>query len=131
MDISDLHARHSYVLALWQNHIERNPCGRGANRCATSGTEATSIVVNRTDVRPAGSVSIVEFTLFEQRFQAMTAGPHDDFNDAMSLVVECGDQAELDRYRGGASRKWRQGAGVRPADRPLRRALAYQRCRCV
>jgi predicted 3-demethylubiquinone-9 3-methyltransferase (glyoxalase superfamily) len=33
-----------------------------------------------------------------QRFQAMTAGPHDDFNDAISLMVECEDQEELDRY---------------------------------
>lgn len=47
---------------------------------------------------PAGSVSIVDFTLFGQRFQAITAGPHDAFNDAISLVVECDDQAELDRY---------------------------------
>lgn len=47
---------------------------------------------------PAGSVFIVDFTLFGQRFQAMTAGPHHDFNDAISLVVACDDQAELDRY---------------------------------
>jgi predicted 3-demethylubiquinone-9 3-methyltransferase (glyoxalase superfamily) len=47
---------------------------------------------------PAGSVVIVDFTLFGQRFQAMTAGPHHDFNDAISLVVACDDQAELDRY---------------------------------
>jgi predicted 3-demethylubiquinone-9 3-methyltransferase (glyoxalase superfamily) len=43
-------------------------------------------------------VKIVDFVLFGQRFQAMTAGPHHDFNDAISLVVECADQAELDRY---------------------------------
>ncbi|WP_053238916.1 VOC family protein [Sandaracinus amylolyticus] len=47
---------------------------------------------------PPGSVSIVDFTLFGERFQAMTAGPHHDFNDAISLVVECDSQAELDRY---------------------------------
>jgi predicted 3-demethylubiquinone-9 3-methyltransferase (glyoxalase superfamily) len=47
---------------------------------------------------PPGSVKIVDFVLFGQRFQAMTAGPHHDFNDAISLVVECEDQAELDRY---------------------------------
>ena len=47
---------------------------------------------------PPGSVKIVDFVLFGQRFQAMTAGPHHDFNDAISLVVECADQAELDRY---------------------------------
>jgi predicted 3-demethylubiquinone-9 3-methyltransferase (glyoxalase superfamily) len=28
----------------------------------------------------------------------MTAGPHHDFNDAISIVVQCDDQAELDRY---------------------------------
>jgi predicted 3-demethylubiquinone-9 3-methyltransferase (glyoxalase superfamily) len=47
---------------------------------------------------PPGSVKVVDFTLFGQRFQAMTAGPHHDFNDAISLVVECEDQQELDRY---------------------------------
>ena len=47
---------------------------------------------------PPGSVKVVDFTLFGQRFQAMTAGPHHDFNDAISLVVECEDQQEIDRY---------------------------------
>jgi predicted 3-demethylubiquinone-9 3-methyltransferase (glyoxalase superfamily) len=47
---------------------------------------------------PPGSVTIVDFTLFGQRFQAMSAGPHHDFNDAISIVVLCDDQAELDRY---------------------------------
>jgi predicted 3-demethylubiquinone-9 3-methyltransferase (glyoxalase superfamily) len=47
---------------------------------------------------PPGSVKIVNFTLFGQRFQAMSAGPHHDFNDAVSFVVMCEDQAELDRY---------------------------------
>jgi predicted 3-demethylubiquinone-9 3-methyltransferase (glyoxalase superfamily) len=47
---------------------------------------------------PGGSVKVVDFTLFGQRFQAMSAGPHHDFNDAISMVVLCDDQAELDRY---------------------------------
>ncbi len=47
---------------------------------------------------PPGSVKVVEFVLFGQRFTAMTAGPHHEFNDAISLTVECEDQAELDRY---------------------------------
>jgi predicted 3-demethylubiquinone-9 3-methyltransferase (glyoxalase superfamily) len=47
---------------------------------------------------PAGSVKIVNFTLFGQHFQAMSAGPHHEFNDAISLVVQCDSQAELDRY---------------------------------
>ena len=47
---------------------------------------------------PPGSVKVVDFTLFGQPFQAMTAGPHHEFNDAISLTVLCEDQSELDRY---------------------------------
>jgi len=47
---------------------------------------------------PAGSVAIVEFTLFGQSFLAISAGPHDPFNDAISLLVNCSSQAEIDRY---------------------------------
>jgi len=47
---------------------------------------------------PPGSVKIVEFLLFGQHFTAMSAGPLDPFNHAVSFVVHCDDQAELDRY---------------------------------
>jgi predicted 3-demethylubiquinone-9 3-methyltransferase (glyoxalase superfamily) len=47
---------------------------------------------------PPGSVKVVDFTLFGERFQAISAGPHHGFNDAISMVVLCDDQAELDRY---------------------------------
>ena len=47
---------------------------------------------------PAGSVDIVEFTLCGQPFMAITAGPHHEFNDAISLLVNCDSQAEIDRY---------------------------------
>ena len=47
---------------------------------------------------PAGSVAIVEFTLCGQAFVAFSAGPHDSFNDAVSFMVTCESQAELDRY---------------------------------
>ncbi|HEX2581829.1 MAG TPA: VOC family protein [Dongiaceae bacterium] len=46
---------------------------------------------------PAGSVKVVEFTLVGQPFLAISAGPLDPFNHAISFVVECGDQAEIDR----------------------------------
>jgi predicted 3-demethylubiquinone-9 3-methyltransferase (glyoxalase superfamily) len=47
---------------------------------------------------PAGSVAVVEFTLFGQSFMSISAGPHDPFNDAMSLMVNCASQDEIDRY---------------------------------
>ena len=43
-------------------------------------------------------MKVVDFTLLGQRFQAISAGSHHEFNDAISLVVLCDDQAELDRY---------------------------------
>ena len=60
------------------------------DRVTTLGSESPS--------GPPGSVKVVDFTLFGQRFQAITAGPHHEFNDAISLVVVCDDQDELDRY---------------------------------
>ena len=47
---------------------------------------------------PPGSVKVVEFELFGQSFTAMSAGPLDPFNHAVSFVVSCEDQAEIDRY---------------------------------
>jgi predicted 3-demethylubiquinone-9 3-methyltransferase (glyoxalase superfamily) len=47
---------------------------------------------------PPGSVKVVEFVLFGQPFVAMSAGPLDPFNHAVSFVVNCYNQAELDRY---------------------------------
>lgn len=47
---------------------------------------------------PAGSVDVVEFTLCGQRFMAISAGAHDSFNDAVSFLVNCDSQAEIDRY---------------------------------
>ena len=47
---------------------------------------------------PAGSVKVVEFTLCGQPFMAMSAGPFDPFNHAISFMVNCDDQAEVDRY---------------------------------
>ena len=47
---------------------------------------------------PPGSVKVVDFVLFGQSFTAMSAGPLDPFNHAVSFVVNCDDQAEVDRY---------------------------------
>lgn len=46
--------------------------------------------------RPEGMVSTVEFELAGQRFTALNGGPEFTFNEAVSLYVDCEDQAEVD-----------------------------------
>jgi len=46
---------------------------------------------------PAGMVLIVDFTLGGQQFQGLNGGPEFTFNEAISFVIECEDQAETDR----------------------------------
>jgi predicted 3-demethylubiquinone-9 3-methyltransferase (glyoxalase superfamily) len=45
-----------------------------------------------------GDIITVEFTLAGQQFMALNGGPEFKFNEAVSFVVECDDQAEVDRY---------------------------------
>lgn len=45
----------------------------------------------------AGDVLLVEFTLAGQRYTALNGGPEFNFNEAISLQIECEDQAEVDR----------------------------------
>lgn len=48
----------------------------------------------------AGSVMTVEFELLGHRYIALNGGPMFQFNEAISLVVECDTQEEVDRYWG-------------------------------
>lgn len=47
---------------------------------------------------PAGSVKVLDFTLAGQAYVAMeAAGRPDPFNHAVSFLIPCDDQAEIDR----------------------------------
>ena len=48
--------------------------------------------------RPAGSVMTVEFKLNGQDFVALNGGPLFKFTEAISFVVNCKTQAEMDYY---------------------------------
>ena len=48
--------------------------------------------------RAEGSVMIVAFELDGQRFLALNGGPDFTFSEAISLEVDCADQAEVDHY---------------------------------
>jgi predicted 3-demethylubiquinone-9 3-methyltransferase (glyoxalase superfamily) len=45
----------------------------------------------------AGDVLVVEFTLAGSRYTALNGGPYFTFNEAVSLQIDCEDQAEADR----------------------------------
>jgi len=46
---------------------------------------------------PAGTVLTVDFTLLGTKVQGLNGGDDFQFNEAVSFVVECDDQAEVDR----------------------------------
>ena len=47
---------------------------------------------------PSGTVEIVSMEIFDRHFQLMSAGPFVKFNEAISFVVECESQKEIDYY---------------------------------
>lgn len=63
-----------------------------------SSVDHVNVMPSESPAGPPGSVTVVEFTLFGQSFMAMSAGPLDPFNHAISFYVDCEDQAEVDRY---------------------------------
>jgi predicted 3-demethylubiquinone-9 3-methyltransferase (glyoxalase superfamily) len=48
--------------------------------------------------QPEGSAMTVSFQLDGQDFSALNGGPHFKFNEAISLVINCESQAEVDHY---------------------------------
>lgn len=48
--------------------------------------------------RPAGTVMTVEFQLDGQSFVALNGGPHFKFTEAVSFVVNCATQEEIDYF---------------------------------
>lgn len=83
---------------LWYAHEAEAAARFYASIFPDSRVDAVTPLLSESPSGPPGSVTVVDFTLLGQRFQAISAGPHHAFNDAISLVVLCADQAELDRY---------------------------------
>ena len=47
---------------------------------------------------PEGTVMTIQFWLEKQEFIALNGGPHFQFNEAISFIVNCNDQEEIDYY---------------------------------
>jgi predicted 3-demethylubiquinone-9 3-methyltransferase (glyoxalase superfamily) len=48
--------------------------------------------------KPKGSVMTIEFQLEGQKFIALNGGPHFKFTEAISLLVDCSSQKEVDTF---------------------------------
>jgi predicted 3-demethylubiquinone-9 3-methyltransferase (glyoxalase superfamily) len=61
---------------------------------------ADSKITNITTLKdtPTGDCDVVSFDLFGQPFMAISAGPLFKFNEAISFIVRCQTQEEVDRY---------------------------------
>jgi predicted 3-demethylubiquinone-9 3-methyltransferase (glyoxalase superfamily) len=91
-------ARPKIFTHLWYAKDADKAAAYYASIFPNSRVDRVSTLQSESPSGPPGSVKVVEFTLFGEHFQAITAGPHHEFNDAISLVVTCEDQQELDRY---------------------------------
>lgn len=48
--------------------------------------------------RPAGTVLTVEFSLDGQEYTGINGGPEFTFDEAVSFLIDCADQEEVDHY---------------------------------
>ena len=75
--------------------------------------------------RPEGTVMTVAFELDGQEFVALNGGPVFKFTEAISFVVNCESQDEVDHYLGKAvRRRRREGTTMRVAERQVRCLMA-------
>jgi predicted 3-demethylubiquinone-9 3-methyltransferase (glyoxalase superfamily) len=72
--------------------IFKNSRITGITRYGEEGAQASG--------RPKGTVMTVAFELKGQEFVALNGGPHFQFSGAVSFVVNCESQAEVDYYWG-------------------------------
>lgn len=48
--------------------------------------------------KPIGSILTYEFEIFGERFMALNGGSEFKFNEAVSFIIDCDDQEEIDFY---------------------------------
>ena len=76
--------------ASFYTSIFKNSRITGITRYSEEGAQASG--------RPKGTVMTVTFQLEGQEFVALNGGPHFRFSEAVSFVVNCESQAEVDYY---------------------------------
>jgi predicted 3-demethylubiquinone-9 3-methyltransferase (glyoxalase superfamily) len=82
---------------LWFDHTAEEAANYYTSLIPDSRIDAVHRSPADTPSGPAGMVLLVDFTLGGHRLQGLNGGPDFKFNEAISLVIECEDQAEVDR----------------------------------
>ena len=82
---------------LWYTEKAEEAAAFYASLIPNSKVDSVTALPADTPSGPAGSVKVVEFTLMGQPFMAISAGPLDPFNHAVSFIIEVDTQAEIDR----------------------------------
>jgi predicted 3-demethylubiquinone-9 3-methyltransferase (glyoxalase superfamily) len=85
------------VPSLWYTEKAEEAAAFYASLLPNSKVDSVTPLPADTPSGPADSVKVVEFTLMGQPFLAISAGPLDPFNHAISFMVQCDSQAEIDR----------------------------------
>ena len=86
------------VPSLWYSEKAEEAAAFYASLLPNSKLDNVTELPADTPSGPAGSVKVVEFTLMGRPFMAISAGPLDAFNHSVSFVIQCDDQAEIDRF---------------------------------
>ena len=76
--------------ARFYTSVFRNARIGGITRYGESGAKVSG--------RPKGSVMTVEFEAAGQKFLGLNGGPQFKFSEAISIMVNCDDQEEIDEY---------------------------------
>jgi predicted 3-demethylubiquinone-9 3-methyltransferase (glyoxalase superfamily) len=82
---------------LWYSEKAEEAAAFYASLLPDSRVDSVTTLPADTPSGPEGSVQIVEFTLAGQPFMAINAGPLDPFNHAISFMINCATQDEIDR----------------------------------
>ena len=76
--------------ARFYSSVFKNARVGGVSRYGEAGAKASG--------RPKGSVMTVEFEIAGQKFLGLNGGPEFKFSEAISMVVNCENQREIDEY---------------------------------
>lgn len=92
-----------FITNLW---FDTNAHEAAEYYCSVFPNSEITRVAHYTEAGPgeAGTVMTIDFSLDGKPFTAINGGPQFTFSEAVSLLIDCADQAEVDHYWNNAHR---------------------------